>query len=543
METPIVTTPHPQSHENREYWNNVLTDIIKDPSIVDKIADLFAQQIMFDALHKFPSVAATCAPLIDSSIDKKYKIARKIAFIILPPKDINNPADRVRSYINYTKVRNPIKHKYQLMEEILKRHNNKMKKEIKAKSLMCCVKNKTSLSHEVADPMAMPVTVASKEQLAPFLTFLKESKDLSLDLSHWTLNLDKLSKFDGVRDLDEKQIEFKSGVFYNDGRMDLCKQVVGRDHIGDLLEAIKMNKNVEHFLLGNNIAGGEKIGEFIKTPHVPKIKTWYVAGNDIDANGIKSIAEGLSNDHDAIGLWLKRNPIMSDGAKYIGEMLKHNTTLEVLDLFNCGLLDKGIEEIFSGMLQNRTLKHIFLGANGITHKSVYSIANYFKQLVEMSEEGLDSLKMTVNQIGDEGAICLAEGLDGYHPLKRLALCSNRITSVGVKKLVETLKELPNLIFFDIGYFKSTFDLGELPNSIKDEGAEAIADLLKVSKLQGLNIVNNGITLNGLNKILEVCRTNDYLCFFEYAQYGLVIPKEMSLEFKDIATRNFTEFTV
>ena len=37
----------------------------------------------------------------------------------------------------------------------------------------------------------------------------------------------------------------------NDGRIDMCKQVVGRDWIGELVDAIKDSADVEHFLLGN----------------------------------------------------------------------------------------------------------------------------------------------------------------------------------------------------------------------------------------------------------------------------------------------------
>lgn len=69
-------------------------------------------------------------------------------------------------------------------------------------------------------------------------------------------------------------------------------------------------------------------------PHVPKIKTWYIAGNMIDTDGIKIIAEAFKNDEDATSLWLKRNPLQPEGIKYLGEMLEVNKNLRILDLHN-----------------------------------------------------------------------------------------------------------------------------------------------------------------------------------------------------------------
>lgn len=49
--------------------------------------------------------------------------------------------------------------------------------------------------------------------------------------------------------------------------MDLCKVVVGPPHIGALMDSLKSNTFVKHFLLGNNIigpTGAKHIAHFVK---------------------------------------------------------------------------------------------------------------------------------------------------------------------------------------------------------------------------------------------------------------------------------------
>lgn len=67
-----------------------------------------------------------------------------------------------------------------------------------------------------------------------------------------------------------------------DGRLDLCKMVVGKTGIKPLLDSMEGNDSVKRLLLGNNVVGdyGAKfISEFINKGS--KLTTWYIAGNDI----------------------------------------------------------------------------------------------------------------------------------------------------------------------------------------------------------------------------------------------------------------------
>ena len=173
------------------------------------------------------------------------------------------------------------------------------------------LKNKP-LTNVITEPQAMPVDIASLDELEPFFKFLN-SNSIPID-----------NNFE-----NEKCMKFIRGALFQNKRMDLCKQVVGPNYIQMLMNSLVNNEQVEHFLLGNNIIGqegGKAIGKFLLQDHKPKIKTWYLAGNDLDEEGIRWICDGLKYDKDCESLWLKRNPIKPEGIKYISELIKINTT-------------------------------------------------------------------------------------------------------------------------------------------------------------------------------------------------------------------------
>lgn len=116
------------------------------------------------------------------------------------------------------------------------------------------------------------------------------------------------------------------------------------------------------------------------------IETWYLAGNCIDSDCVALLAKGLEQNTAANALWLKRNPIMKEGAVHLSRMFSINSTLTLIDLHNTGLFDEGIAAICTS--SPCVLKHMYLDANGITTKGNeqqqqqrrYSINNFiFKE--------------------------------------------------------------------------------------------------------------------------------------------------------------------
>ncbi len=269
-------------------------------------------------------------PNLQSSIDKKTKLAHKIAYCLCPPKS-DSVEDRQASYVNYTQQRSKLRARCAAFEKKQREAKQaETDKEMQFKrsrgagsdagKLWCELKKAAPISDRVLNPTAMPVEVAPLAELQPFFDFLRA----------------------GTHVARVEHIAFTRGAVYSDGRIDLCKQVVGPNWIQQLMQSIAQNPNVKHFLLGNNIIdrqGAQAIADFISSKtRAPRIETWYLAGNCIDAEGVELIANALATDRNATHLWLKRNPIKPQGAK----ALARHVGARSVDVDNSGLDQHGL---------------------------------------------------------------------------------------------------------------------------------------------------------------------------------------------------------
>jgi hypothetical protein len=491
-----------------------------DPELRQTIIDIFSTQLLNDFQTKTLSEASRYAPRLKSSLNKQTRIASDIA-LKMYPTDVSDRQKRVYSYMQYQRViagLNQIKKAKIEAERLAKEKAEKEQRELRLVSAVCTMR-KRPVSKAVAEPTPMPVEVPELEKFTPFFQYLTEGGEF-----------------------DEECKEFQSGACYQDGRIDLCKQVVGPPHISHLLKSIKDNPHVTHFLLGNNIIGpdgGKAIGEFIQNPgRQCHIKTWYLAGNCIDANGIQSIAKALESDRDCDALWLKRNPLMLEGIGYIAEMLRVNQGIEILDLHNTGVFDAGTQILFEALKANRTLKILYLDGNGLTDKAGEYIADYFDYLVENNLEGIHSLFVSINRLGDSGAEAIAKSVKNYKFLQRLNVGSNGITESGTKALCEALVDHTNLIEFNLGFYKSTWDMGEICNAMRDPGVPHIVNFIKNNRgLQILDIGFNYISLDGICQIIDALEQNTDIVYFYYGQYQTSIPESVKDRVNAVLTRN------
>lgn len=348
------------------------------------------------------------------------------------------------------------------------------------------------LSDQIINPKAMIVDISDAEELRDFFN------RLSMNTSATCTKRDSIGEYE----------EFNRGAFYVDGRMDLCKQVVGSTHIDALMQSIRLNPYVTHFLLGNNIIGpyGAKcIADFIQdSGTLAKIQTWYLAGNDIDADGVSKIAEALSTDTHCRNLWLKRNPLGTVGAKAIAEMLETNTTIQVIDLHNTAIFDDGCITLFNSLKHNSTLKSLYLDANGLTKRSAIAIADYFNY-----HPSIQYLSIGMNRFGDTGIQIICQGIIaainmGWNiPLKTLVIGGNRIENCETLEIIfETALKCPHLEFLDIGAYKSIADMGELVNYFKGGGVIVADFIRRNTHVKCLNIDDCHFTDEDHNNIKE-----------------------------------------
>lgn len=371
------------------------------------------------------------------------------------------------------------------------------------------------LARAVTEPEPEPVVPCHLDDLAPLFAHLSDDAPV------------------------ERQTAFARGTLTPDGRLDLCKQVVGPEGIRPLLGAMRFTSRVKRLLLGNNIVGdggAEAIAEFLRARRDSPLECWYIAGNHIGPAGIRHVCEALAHDDRVTSLWLKRNPLKPEGATHVAGLLRANRRLEVLDLVNCGLLDEGFETLLdalTGPSRNTTLRHLYVGTNGITARSAAALARYLATACT-----LESLSISCNRLGDEGVEAIAPALARTRTLRRLSLASNRIGPRGARALAEALADNTSIELLDLGFTKSTLAVGEVGNLLGDEGACAVADLIARNRtIRSLDLLHNDISQVGVNAIRASLRANTALLSLQLTQFGRTHNEAGRDELRDALARN------
>lgn len=422
-----------------------------------------------------------------------------------------------------------------------------------------CLLKKKEIAVPVGRPTAMSVEISPLEELQPFFNHL--ANDGSIRNNQVIGN--------------NNYLKFERGVVYPDGRMDLCKQVVGDKWIGNLMEALKTNTQIEHFLLGNNVTkleGGKAIGEYLVSQHPNKIKTWYLAGSEFNSKALEYIVNGFltSRDNDVKALWLKRNPLYAEGMIYIRQLLEHNNSIKVLDLHNTAiglredaynnlvftsltnngielkmskmpyenyLTDNGIMNLCEGLKVNDVLENLYLDANGLQISSLQYLAEYFSFKTKMGLVGIKNLWIGMNKLTDDGVKILCKSLKDY-PIRGLELGSVYMSDVGMEYIANTFKNHSSLEVLDLGLYKATADMGAVSNNIGDNGVKWICDLIENnSRLKYLDISMNNISADGIDKIANSLEKNKNIWYIYYKQYGHEVKQKTILKIENILFRN------
>ncbi|KAF2795058.1 RNI-like protein [Melanomma pulvis-pyrius CBS 109.77] len=361
--------------------------------------------------------------------------------------------------------------------------------------------------------LPMPVKIADPETLAPFFEHIQldGTEDISSSARATEDSIEVEEPYYGT-----KALEFQKGVLYADHRMDLCKMVLGPQNIGDLIESLKTNTFITHFLLGNNIIGphGAKcIAEFLKEfPN--RIDTWYLAGNCIDTPSFSLLVDEWVRSTSVTNIWLKRNPLGPTSAADVFKLISQTPHLRTLDLDQTELGDAGVAELFSRLASHYTetplpLRHLYLNGVGIGVKAATAIGKY----LATAHCALHSLYLTNNPIGSDGITALAEGLKQNKSLARLTLASVGMSDDGAVSLCEALYDHANIVALDIGQSLATLDLGSRYNWITDRSAYGIHNLIISSKLEYLNLGKCALNDTGINLILGAILQSPTFLFF------------------------------
>jgi diketogulonate reductase-like aldo/keto reductase len=367
------------------------------------------------------------------------------------------------------------------------------------------------VSAAVAFPEAMPVDVAPARELEPFFEFLRHPHELA-------------ATPESPGDSMEGPLVFERGAYFPDQRMDLCKQVVGPDHIERLCDAVGEAfaagseprwGRVRHFLLGNNIAcqgdsggGARALAQLMSDP-AAAIETWYLAGNCIGPDDMGVIARALEENTHARALWLKRNPLGASGGAHLGRLLGKNRTLCLLDVHNTGLFDEGIEALadaFEGVAGALHLRHLYASANALTERSLLALRPVLaKRLPEPCS--LVSLSLSINRLGNDGCDVFVDLVESgaLAGLERLDLGSIGLERPDLSRLTDALiRRSPKLRSLDLGTYLSTRDLGEKANVLDADVGPLVRLLREHPALELLDVSICGLPASSIEQLVACC---------------------------------------
>ena len=167
-------------------------------------------------------------------------------------------------------------------------------------------------------------------------------------------------------------------------------------------------------------------------------------------------------------------------------------TLQKLDLSNNNLSDDGAATISDGLKSNRTLLELNLSNNNLSDDGASTISDCLK-----SNNSLQELYMSNNKITSEGAKMVGEVIKVNTTLQKLDISQNRISDDGAATISDGLKTNRTLLEINISQ-----------NSVADKGAQEIAKAIQTnSSLQNVDISKNYISSEGLLNFMEVVKNN------------------------------------
>ncbi|KAM4627172.1 protein phosphatase 1 regulatory subunit 37 [Polymixia lowei] len=178
------------------------------------------------------------------------------------------------------------------------------------------------------------------------------------------------------------------------------------------------------------------------------------------------LATALKMNMNLRELYLADNKLngLQDSAQ-LGNLLKFNYNIQILDLRNNHILDSGLAYVCEGLKEQRKgLVTLVLWNNQLTHNGMGYLAAALP-----CTQSLETLNLGHNSVGNEGVHKLKDGLIGNRSVLRLGLASTKLSCEGAVAVAEFIAESPRLLRLDLR-----------ENEIKTGGLMALSLALKVN---------------------------------------------------------------
>ena len=250
------------------------------------------------------------------------------------------------------------------------------------------------------------------------------------------------------------------------------------------------------------------LGTEVKDVDNQKVELGYMYFQDVrnGAEWLKLICEALMKNLVVDTIRLQHCELE---VNYVAKMLSENSTVRELWLIYHGITNEGLEILAKSLCKNSTLETLDLYDNVLGFKN--ESPSKFTGMAEMlkTNDKLEKLDLGRNPLGSDGVTWIAEALESNKGVKHLKLKDTDCGDEGAEALAKMLgvnKTLESLCLCNLRLEDSV-----RPNYIGDEGATALADVLKEhnSSLRKLHLCRNpNITDKGLRKLTETVQKNN-----------------------------------
>ncbi|XP_038548277.1 protein phosphatase 1 regulatory subunit 37 isoform X2 [Micropterus salmoides] len=192
----------------------------------------------------------------------------------------------------------------------------------------------------------------------------------------------------------------------------------------------------------------------------------HLENSSLSGRPLMLLATALKMNMNLRELYLADNKLngLQDSAQ-LGNLLKFNYNIQILDLRNNHILDSGLAYVCEGLKEQRKgLVTLVLWNNQLTHNGMGYLAAALP-----CTQSLETLNLGHNSVGNEGIHKLKDGLIGNRSVLRLGLASTKLSCEGAVAVAEFIAESPRLLRLDLR-----------ENEIKTGGLMALSLALKVN---------------------------------------------------------------
>ena len=215
-----------------------------------------------------------------------------------------------------------------------------------------------------------------------------------------------------------------------------------------------MNQSITELVLHGNFIGDraqeveqsgcKALGEALKVNQTLKILN--LASNNFEDIGIIAIAEGLVENIGLECLFLSGNKITDNGALALSFALSFNRSLDQLNLDGNDIGTNGIKDLSLSLMHDCSIEVLDLGSNKLKSDACCLLASGLA-----SNRSVKTLELSNNRIGLKGSNALGQLLKLNGTITELNVSSNKICPQSMKHLSAGLKENTSIKELNLGH--------------------------------------------------------------------------------------------